>query len=167
MNISEFVNGYKLAKDKTKYVMSRITTKYLPYEMKQTQAKLITDYSMYKTVNDKKIFWMNTPLQYQLFTQTVVKMYTDIDLTDGADDNGAILRGFNMLEESGAMSDIIQAIGSDFNVFQTVLKMNVDDAIANNSLMNWIDTKAEAFTMVLGTLQDAITELQNKVGTET
>lgn len=167
MNISEFVNGYKLAKDKTKYVMSRITTKYLPYEMKQAQAKLITDYSMYKTVNDKNIFWMNTPLQYQLFTQTVVKMYTDIDLTDGADDNGAILRGFNTLEESGAMSDIIQAIGSDFNVFQTVLKMNVDDAIANNSLMNWIDTKAEAFTIVLGTLQDAIMELQNKVGTET
>lgn len=171
IKISEFINGYKLAKDKLKYVQSHITSKYLSYEMKEAQAKIITDFSMYKKVNDKNIFWLNTPVQYQLFTQTVIKMYTDIDLSDGSDDIGAMLAGFNKLEESEAMSEIIKAIGPDFQRFQTVLKMVSDDVMANNSLMNWLDTKGEAFSMVIKTLEDSInTIIANNpglVGTET
>lgn len=174
IKISEFVNGYKLAKDKARYIEPHITAKYIPYEMKTAQAKQITDFAMYKKVNGKEVFWMNTPLQYQLFTQTIIKMYTDIDLADGADtseDIGAILRGFNKLEESQAMSDIITAIGPDFQVMQTVLKMTADDAIANNSLISWLDTKYEAFNMVFKTFEDAVEQLKDipkdSVGTET
>lgn len=163
IGITDFLNEYKLAKDKQKYIAQHITTKYLPFEQKDAQCKNIVDFSMYKTVNGKKIFWINTPLRYQLFTQTIIKLYTDIDLADGAnpkEDISAILRGFNKLEESNAMVDITQAIGEDFSRFQTTFNMKVDDEIANaTSLTNYLDTKMEAFATVLGTFESAMNKV--------
>ncbi len=162
IKISEFINGYKLAKDKARYVEPHITTKYVAFEIKKAHAKRVIDFSMYKEVNGRKIFWADTPFQYELFTMTVIQLYTDIDLTDGVEEDGVWLNGFNKLEEFGATGDIIKAIGADFQAFQTILKMEADDAMFNNSLVNWLDTKAEALDITLGTLSDAI----NKISAE-
>ena len=162
IKISEFINGYKLAKDKEKYIEPHITVKYVPFATKLAHVRRIIDFSMYKEVNGRKVFWTNTLLQYELTMQTIIQLYTDIDLTDGSKDEGKWLDGFDKLEEAQAMNDIAKAIGADYQGFSTMLKMGVEDEVFNNSLVNWLDTKAEAMGLTLDTIEGGIKELASK-----
>ena len=162
IKISEFINGYKLAKDKEKYIEPHITAKYVPFATKLAHVRRIIDFSMYKEVNGRKVFWTNTLLQYELTMQTIIQLYTDIDLTDGSKDEGKWLDGFDKLEEAQAMNDIAKAIRADYQGFSTMLKMGVEDEVFNNSLVNWLDTKAEAMGLTLDTIEGALKELAGK-----
>ena len=163
IKISEFINGYKLAKDKAKYVEPHITTKYVPFATKLASVKKIVDFSMYKEINGKKVFWTDSLLQYELITQTIIGLYTDIDLSDGSKEDGAWLNGFDKLEETQAMGEIAKAIGADYQGFSTMLKMRVEDEVFNNSLVNWLDTKVDAMGLTLDTIEGAFKELADKV----
>jgi len=156
--ITQFVNEFELAKNKLEYVKKHIVATYIPYEVKVACCNNILKFGMYKTVNEKKVFWINTPIIYQLFVQTIISSYTDIDLKDGLEDEDAVLKGFNRLEQIDALPIITEAIGKDFDIFNTVLKMIQDDEIQNNSFQNYIDTKIEAVGSVINTFISTLEE---------
>ena len=158
--INQFIREYNTVKDKAVYLSKHITKTYVPYEEKITRCRNIIDLSMYKTVNDKQIFWLDTPLRYNLFVQTVLTTYTDIDLTDGKTEKTSVLDGFNALENAGIFTAITEAIGSDFNVFNTVFQMMVDDEMQHNSFQNYIDTKLEALGLVTDTILSSFEEMK-------
>ena len=165
IKVSEFINGWKAATDKTEYAKKHVMATYIPYETKLAQIENIINAALYKEVNGRKIFWMNTPLHYNFYVQSILKLYTDIDITDGGDPEES-LRGFNMIEEAGAMPSIAVAIGPDVDNFKTLLQMATDDALTNNSLTNWLDGKTDAFEMAIRVMADAIRENPEILKTE-
>lgn len=151
MKTEKFIEGYKKATNKESYIKKHIVNDYIPYAQKVAETNKIVAISMYKEVNGKNIFWINTPLQYELMVIAVIKLYTDIELGE----NEEILNSFDALEKEGLSGEIFKAIGSDYSSFNTVLKMAVNDAGDNNNIMNYLDTKIDATKFTI----DSLTEI--------
>lgn len=139
MIITEFVNGFKSANDKEKFVKKHITRTYVPYEEKVSRCQRIIDNSMYVNEESGRRFRPNTPLRYELFIITMVQCYTDIEYEY---DN--TLSGFNAMAECGADAYIMDAVKNDVGIFQSVLDMMVDDVVdSERNYVDYIDTKID------------------------
>lgn len=164
IGITQFLNELNSVKDRQVYIQKHITRTYVPIEEKRASCNNIIDIALYKKVNDRMVFWPDTPIRLQLFAQEVIRLYTDIDLTDGVDikdDEAALLKGYNKLEAANVMDEILAPIMTDYQKLDIMMKMMLDDAYLNgSSFLNWIDTKVEAVNMVvsqtISTLWDAI-----------
>lgn len=142
MNVKDFVHGYKNARDKQKFVEQIITKHYLSYAMKIAEADQIIKYTSYNT--DGK-YYVNSPLRYCVFIQSVLRNYTALEF-----DEDNVMEGFDLLEESGATDDILNGIGIDVSRFQTVLNMKLDDITENErALVPYIEGKLEALGVLL------------------
>ena len=170
MFISEFVAKYNETKQKNAFLNKHIKTHYINYETKISLAQNIVNISMYKEINGKKTFIINSPIRYMLFVQALIDYYTDLEWDKGVDENGNevldVSKGFNALEQSGAVEALIATIGDDVTKFTTVLNMVVDDEIdARRSIVPFIETKIEAASIAFDTLSQALEspEIKNKI----
>ena len=146
MKVRKFIDEFKLSTDKAKCVEKHITKKYLTFQDKTAVCKNIVELSMFKEVNGKKIFWIDTPIRYMMMVYAVIDNYTDIEL--GLDEER--LEGFNLLEEYGIMSILSEVLESEYSSFNTILNMMSNDAeVNNNNLLSFLDNKVEAFNMFL------------------
>lgn len=151
MKVNEFVEGFNKTRDKVKFCKEHIVNTYLPYERKQVLCENIINSSMYREVNGKKMFYVDSVIKYELYVLTIIREYTDIEMsTDGTE----MLSEFNALEEANATISLVEAIGIDAKSFDQVLQMMVDDAFSNNSLEAKLETKFEALELVLKALGD-------------
>lgn len=156
MKVLEFVEEFNNARDKNSIVKKHIVTDYIPYEQKISECRNIINVALYKEVNGRKVFMYDSPAVYHLFILSVMRNYTDIDMYD-EEDFGYEVRGFNALEQYNIFSCIAENIGQDYKGFQTVLSMMTDDAVQNNSLVPFLDTKFEALAMVVNSFKDVLT----------
>lgn len=170
MFISEFVEKYNETKQKNAFLNKHIKTHYIKYETKISLAHNIVDISMYKEINGKKTFIINSPIRYMLFIQALIDYYTDLEWDKGVNDKGEevvdVSKGFNTLEQYGVVEALIAAIGDDVTKFTTVLNMVVDDEIdARRSIVPFIETKLEAASIAFDTLSQALEspEIKGKI----
>lgn len=163
MKIKEFVELNKVGA-KQGSVLDHITTEYIPYATKMAEAKKIVELSMYQEVDGHKKFWINTPMQYHIFIQRIIANYTDLEMENPVDD-------YDILNEKGLIVEIIKAIPSqEYNEFDTVLKMTVNDEIENvRSIAGYIDNKLDTFSLLLSSvleneeIQKKLAELQENI----
>lgn len=155
MNINEFVEKYKIENDKEKFIKAHITKKYVPYIVKIEECKNIIKQSSFKTVNNKEIYFKDTPLQYLLFICSTIRLYTDIELGE------TVLEAYDLLNESGILKDIILKINSvDYEEFKTVLQMVDTDNYENyGSITSCVESKMEALSMLFENMQEVFNKL--------
>lgn len=141
MTTKEFIEKYEALadKDKEQFLIEAKTVDYIPYEKKVAHCEKIVKTS---TTNAEGKFWSNTPLQYVLFSLTLVDLYTDITI-----DFDNTLAEFNLLNEKRVIENIRYIIPSrEMTEFETILKMVIDDQLENlRSLAGYMDNLSEVF----------------------
>lgn len=159
MDIGKFIDKYiKANSQQIKDVMldKCVVATYVPYETKVAESKNIIENTCYKMVNGKKVFYVDTPTRYILFIKVIITYYTDLEF----DPINTLLQ-INLLEQYGLIDLIVNRIGPDYDKFQTVLNMTLDDVMTNErSLVSYLENMAESFSMTLGELADQISALQ-------
>lgn len=153
MKVNEFVEEFKIRKDKTSFCKEHIKTMYLPYELKISICSSIVKSTMYKEINGKNMFCVNSPIKYELMVLSMIKHYTDIEL-----DPDDTLAGFNALIEANAVYYLCKTIGYDYQALEKVMDEMWNDEIQNNSLSAQMDTKLEAFGLVVNALIEAMSK---------
>lgn len=146
MDIGKFVDEYSKLKDESareRLMSKHITTTYLPYAKKIGEAQKILDMSCYDP-NDQS-FLINTPIRYMLFVMSVVRNYTDLEFSN---ENG--IEQFDLIERYGVIETIIKLIRDDYEKFDVVLKMILDDLMINErSTTSFIEKKVKVITEAL------------------
>ena len=142
MTVKDFVNGFKDARDKEKYVGEHIANKYIPFDEKIGAAKTIVDRSHYKEVDGEKTYVKDSPLEYLLIMISMTELYTDIELSS---DNR--LKGFDMLESIGFYEVFLKVLGAEASRFNTILAMVRDDTEdLERNFVSYIDRKLKIFS---------------------
>lgn len=156
MNVEQFLERYNVVKDKDDFVKTHITNNYVSYSAKIDECREIIKRTSYKELQDKTIYWKNTPTQYLLFIIRLFTNYTDIELGEGAD----ILKSFDTLNRVGLINRFIQAIPqSEYSEWRNILEMCDNDEYENvRSLPSFIETKMEAMKLSLDVLNDALAD---------
>lgn len=158
MDIGKFIDKYvKSSSEKVKdaLVAEHIVATYIPYETKMAEAKNIIENSAFQKVDNKRRFWMNTPMRYVLFIKDVITCYTDLEW-----DMQNVLIQFNLLEQYGITEKIIATIGPDFEKFQTVLNMTLDDAMTNErTLLSYFENMETTIESVADQIVAAMPEI--------
>lgn len=149
MDIGKFVDEYSKLKDvsaKERLMAKHITTTYLPYSMKISEARKILNMSCYN--QDTKEFSINTPVRYMLFTMSIVKNYTDLEFSTETS-----LEQFDLIERNNISEMIIKLIQYDYSRFSKVLEMMFDDLMVNErSAASFIEKKFAAVAEALETM---------------
>ena len=142
MTVKDFVNGFKDARDKEKYIGEHITNKYVPFDEKIGAAKTIVDRSHYKEADGEKTYVKDSPLEYLLMMISMTELYTDIELSS---DNR--LEGFNVLESIGFYEVFLKVLGAEASRFNTVLAMVRDDVEdLERNFVSYIERKLKIFS---------------------
>ena len=151
MDIGKFIDEYvnfKSEQARDALVAKHVVATFVPYETKIAEAKNIVENSCYIDVNGSKKFWLNTPMRYILFIKAVIMLYTDLEFSD----MNTLLQ-LNLLEQYQIVEPIIAKIGPDYEKFQTILNMTLDDAMANErSLISYLENMGESIGIVLDEL---------------
>ena len=161
MTVKEFIDGYNVAKKKMgsfkdgtdyvgEYVNKHIKTDYVSYFLKMAEAHKVIEFSMYKEVNGKKVFWKDSPTMFQLFVCRLLDHYTDIDLGSES------AQAFDDLNSNGLIEVIIAHIPEqEYKEWNTLVNMIAEDELENTrSFAGYVDTKIEALSMMLSALAD-------------
>lgn len=134
ISIDMFVKTYKAtskAKDKTfeEFINKHITTKYVPFLTKEVYCESIVRATSYVNNGDTKLVKINSANRYLFFVMRLIELYTDIELSDYGNDNGANLAtDYDKLNEIGAIDVLVKAIPkSEYSEFTTLLNMKLDD----------------------------------------
>lgn len=161
MTVIEFVTEYKkltTESAKEKFFKSHIKTYYIEYAEKIAICERIINRSMYKTVNEKQIFSINTPTRYMLFMLSIVEKYMDLELQWDK-----ILIDFDIIEKNKIGTLLISYV-QDCEVTQTVLKMMVDDRIdSERNMINYLDTKIDALKLVLDSSSEILSPMMSQL----
>ena len=146
MTTKEFIENYEGVKDKDKFLAECIVKQYIPYEEKMTYCENIIEKTTHKNIADKEVYWRNTPVQYMVFSLTLVDLYSDVNI-----DFKNILKEFNALDEIGGIDALISFIpNTEYAKFKTILNMVSDDNYENlRSISSWLDTKFDAINLLL------------------
>lgn len=129
MNIELFMKQMN-GEHKNGVIEKHIVTQYVPLETKIAEAKRIAELSCYKVINagtenEQKIFNINT-IHKDFYTFiTLLKLYTDIDLSPN------ILEDYNKLAEKKYVKPIIAAMPEDAKEFNAIVNMTFEDEAEN------------------------------------
>ena len=144
MDIGKFIDEYVKASSQQKkdsLIKKHVVATYIPYETKMAESVNIVNASCYVTVDDKKRFVMNTPLRYSLFMKEVIMLYTDLEF-----DTTNFMIQFNLLLQYNILSKIIMVIGKDYEEFQSVMNMTIEDTLQNErSIVSYFETITDGF----------------------
>lgn len=134
MTVKDLVQKYDAAVEKAKPIILKEikSEKYIPYEAKIMNMGVIVNATHRK--KDGSIY-MNTPMQFVLFTLHIIDNYTNIKI-----DSTHLMDEFNMLHKSGLidiivhphewMTEIIPV--SEINECAEILSMMSSDFMQNN-----------------------------------
>ena len=162
MTVEQFVKEMKVMlqeKDSElkKYLEDRIITTYIPYTQKIAYCKNILDYTMYKTVLDKKIYYPDTTMQYVFYTLTLINIYTDINI-----DFKNVVNDYELLDSKNLIHYLINNDNSygipteELDKFQTIFNMMRNDIVEHEeSVVNFLNTKYEVLSVLFSTMADA------------
>lgn len=151
MKIEEFIEEFNKSQNKEAYVKKHVVNDYINFERKIAISELIAK----KMILENGDLIKNTPMVYENFILSLVREYTDIELTP---DNN--LFDFNLIEKYGISNTLAKAIGRDAEAFNTVLDMTINDAIDNhNNLINHLSLKSENISLIFDRFQSAIQKL--------
>ena len=151
MTIEQFIEEFNKSQNKENYVKKHVVNDYINFERKIAISELIAK----KMILENGDLIKNTPMVYENFILSLVREYTDIELTP---DNN--LFDFNLIEKYGISNTLAKAIGRDAEAFNTVLDMTINDAIDNhNNLINHLSLKSENISLIFDRFQSAIQKL--------
>ena len=164
MKYTDFIQKFKISKDKETLVKKHIKRQYVPYAEKLSEAKKIADVSTHVTINDKQIYKKNTPILYFLKTIRLLALYTDIEQAEDADIN----KFYDSLAEIGAFDALLSQIPEgEITQFSAMIDMCVSDIYENErDLSAFLDTKFEALGIVFNTMFESFKETMNNSGIE-
>lgn len=151
MNVQEFINEYKEVENKTEYLQKHVVTDYIPYFQKVAECNKIVDLTMYKTINNKKTFWVDSPTRGNLFICRIISNYTDIEMGEN------VAESFDMLNKNNLISEILHVIPEkEYKEFSTVLQMVTDDLMENTrSFAGYLTTKLDTLELLLNSALDS------------
>ena len=166
MKVNEFIEGFKNANDKEKYVKKHVVRTYVNYEDKVSEAHKIADNAFHinGTNNGERMFSFQTANRYLLFILSIFNKYTDIEFGEN------YLSDFNILEEYNISSYVVNIIGADYERYKTVLDMVCDDMVRNErDIIPYIERKIEALAIIMNetfenVLQEKGDDLNGKSG---
>lgn len=154
MLLKDFIKEFTSSADKKKTMMKHVKNSYIPFERKVAIATAIANKQIAPTGDLIK----NTPMVYMSYVLSLVKEYTDIELSK---DNS--LADFNLLEQNGVTEYLILVAGKDGQSFDTVLQMVVGDTVDNhNNLVNQLNMKGDNIKFILDKVED-ILKKANKI----
>lgn len=164
MTVQEFIDGYKVALKKVdsfkdaknetdyvdQYISKHIKTEYVSYFLKMAEVHKVIEFSMYKEVNGRKVFWKDSPSLFQLFICRLLNHYTDIDLGEDS------ANGFDNLNREGLIDIIVSYIPEkEYKEWSTLVNMISEDELENTrSFAGYIDTKLEALSLMISALAE-------------
>ena len=156
MKYTDFIQKYKIAKDKETLAKKHIKRQYVPYAEKLAEAKKIADLSTHITIEDKTIYYKNTPILYFLKTTRLLALYTDIEQGEESDINVF----YDSLAEIGAFDALLSQIPeSEITQISAMIDMCVSDIYENErDISAFLDTKFEAMGMTLNTMFNSFKE---------
>lgn len=147
MKIEQFIEEFNKSQNKTAYVKKHVITDYISFEKKIGISSLIAK----KMILDNGDLIKNTPMVYENFILSLVREYTDVELTPKNN-----LADFNLIERYGISDILAESIGRDAKAFNTILDMTINDAIDNHdNLVNHLSLKSENLNFILDKLQSA------------
>ena len=158
MTVQEFIEAYDRAPQKDQFLKRHIKTDYVSYFLKIAECHKVVEFSMYKEVDGRKVFWKDSPSLFQLFICRLLAHYTDVDLGNDS------ANGFDELNKVGLINAIIDQIPeSEYKEWNTLLQMIADDEMENvRSFAGYLDTKIDGINMLMkATAEDE--ELQKKI----
>lgn len=165
MDIGKFIDKYvKSNGDKIKdaLITEHVVATYVPYETKMAEARNIVENSAFLKEDGNRSFWVNTPMRYVLFIKDVVMLYTDLEW-----DTTNFMIQFNLLEQYGITERIIAKIGPDFEKFQTVMNMTLDDTMTNErSLLSYLENMGKAAGMVADKIVETLPNILEQIEIE-
>lgn len=165
MNYTDFVKGYKNAKEKERWVGKVIKTTYLPYSVKKTEAQQIARISSHIINEDgsEGMYKRDTASQYFLTQIRIITNYTDLEMND-AD----VTKVYDELSESGALDMILALLPeSELKMFKAMVDMAMDDIYINEADVGAVlSTKLEAFRLIAETAMSALETITNSQNNE-
>ena len=148
MKVEQFIEEFNKSQNKDAYVKKHVVNDYISFERKIGISNLVAK----KMTLENGDLIKNTPMVYENFILSLVREYTDIELTP---DNS--LADFNLIERYGVSDILAKVIGRDAKAFNTVLDMTINDTIDNhNNLINHLSLKSENINYIFAKLQSAI-----------
>lgn len=160
MLITEFLQGYKKAVDKTEFVKEHVVTDYIPYERKMAICKNIiqgADYSPNIDVINKNYYCPNTPMRFVLFCMSIVDAYTDIELEQLEEGKRDVMGGYNKLDAEGVFEVLFKELQKEYSTMNTVLQMMTDDTFnRENNLVSFLSTKFDSIKALYDTVPSLI-----------
>lgn len=131
MNVELFVKQMN-GEHKEGIIEKHIVRQYVPIEEKIAEAKKIVAIACYSNIIDldnveKKIFRIDTVQKDYLAVLTLIKLYTDIDLSENP------LKDYNTLAEKKYIKKLIGAMPEDARDFNAILNMVFNDEIENST----------------------------------
>ena len=156
MNIETFISQMN-TEHKDAVIQKHITRQYVPLEEKIAEAKKIIELSCYKKVigsdgKEQIMYWVDTPKRFFLTFLALIRMYTDLTISDDP------LKDYNALASKKYDKNILANIPSDdAEEFSNILDMMCDDENENvNSLEGRIKNFVFGFD---GILQQALVQM--------
>ncbi len=158
MKYTEFVKGYKNAKEKEQWVGKIIKTTYLSYATKESEAKQIASLSSHIMNADgsEGAYKRNTASQYFLTQLRILINYTNLDI-----ENNNVMDAYDALSECGALDVILAQIPEkELTMFTSMVQMAMDDVYINEADVGAVlSTKLEAFRLMADTAMSALEEV--------
>lgn len=162
MKINEFIKEYIEVADKDNFVRQHMTESYIGYASKVANCKKIIEATNGEEVDGEKVYTVDSTARFMLYTLTLVKLYTDIEI-----DSQPVVC-FDLLSENGIIPKILDNIPrSEQKTFQLVFDMVRDDDHANNrDIVSYIDSKIVAYKKALDLAMSKIIEEINSEDSE-
>ena len=160
MLYTDFIQKFKISKDKEALAKKHIKRTYVPYAEKLAESKKIADISTHATITTPSgtevVYKKDTPILFFLKTTRLLNLYTDIEQGETSDIN----KFYDSLAEIGAFDILLSQIPeSEVTQFSAMIDMCVSDIYENErDLSSFLDTKFEAISMVLSTMLESIKE---------
>lgn len=184
MNVKEFVEKYNNLSNellKTNLLNGIIIKTYIPFSEKLVRCTTIANSTTHEltgegTEYEKMIFKENTNARYLYFCLNIIDLYTDINI-EWDNKEYSVVKQFEELDEHGLIEIILSLIlektektvmiddhihhsSNEIEKFQTILDACIADITANeNNLINYVDTKIDAFELVFNTLLDSVMKM--------
>ena len=139
MEIKEFIEEYKKAKDKKACLRKHVEREYVPFEEKVAECEKIIKSALYKKLDDgATVFEVHSAIVDELFTLTVVKAYTDLEMDD-------MIAAYNLIEENFIFDALSYVL--DIEKYRSILDKMIMDEKEKNSLVPFLAKQFEAFRM--------------------
>ena len=151
MTVEKFIEGYKKATDKERFVKKHIIDKYISYQTKIEDCNLIVDRCCYRIINNEQEFYRDSILQYFLFIIRLIQRYTDIELSE------ATISDIDELTEAGCFELIIKSIPeAEYARYKMLLDMIIDDRCGyEESITQFLNNKSKIFSELLTAINEA------------